>query len=259
MKVNRWTLGRRCVQILVLLLLASPAFGWTFFEGNLGAAAIVGLQLSDPLAALQILLLTGSLTATMLLGTAIVLVFYGLLGGRVFCSWVCPVHLITDLNDLLPWPKRLSRWALEWKTTALIVTAVTTVMFGLPVFETVSPIGITARALTFGISSSLVVVGLIVIAELVLVRRVWCRSLCPLGGFYSQLGRISPLAVAYDSAKCSHCGECQRVCFVQEVLTPSLESQMNMVHSGECTRCGACVGICPDKALDFGLRNPFAR
>jgi ferredoxin-type protein NapH len=73
----------------MLLLLATPAFGWTFFEGNLGAAAIVGLQLSDPLAALQILLLTGTLTATMLSGTAIVLVFYGLLGGRVFLVAVC--------------------------------------------------------------------------------------------------------------------------------------------------------------------------
>ena len=259
MKVNRWTTGRRCVQILMLLFLATPAFGWTFFEGNLGAAAIVGLQLSDPLAALQILLLTGTLTATMLSGTAIVLVFYGLLGGRVFCGWVCPVHLITDLVDLLPWPKRLSSWSLEWKTTALIVTVIMTVILGIPAFETVSPIGITARALTFGVSSSLIIIVLIVIAELVLVRRVWCRSLCPLGGFYYQLGRFSPLVVAYDTAKCTHCGECQRVCFVPEVLAPSLKSQRNMVHSGECTRCGACVGICPEKALDFALRNPFER
>ena len=257
MKVNRWTIGRRIIQLLVLLLLATPAFGWSFFEGNLGAAAIAGLQLSDPLAALQILVLTGSLTTTMLTGTAIVVVFYGLLGGRTFCGWVCPVHLLTDLADMLPWPKRLSRWSLNWKLSALVVTAVVTIMLGVPAFETLSPIGIAARALTFGVSSSLVVLAMIVTAEIFLVRRIWCRSLCPLGGFYAQLERLAPLAVTYDTAKCTHCGECQRVCFVPEVLNPSLAEQVNKVHAGDCTRCGACVGICPDQALSFGIRKPI--
>lgn len=257
MKVNLWTIGRRIVQLLVLLFLATPAFGWTFFEGNLGAAAIAGLQLSDPLAALQVLILTGSLTSTMFVGTAVVLAFYAILGGRVFCGWVCPVHLFTDLIDMLPWPKRLSRWSLNWKVIALAVTAILTVLLGVPAFETVSPIGIAVRALTFGLSSSIVVLVLIALAELILVRRVWCRSLCPLGGFYTQLGRLSPLAVAYDTARCTHCGECQRVCFVPEVLMPSLENQIDRIHSGECSRCGACVGACPDKALNFGIRKPF--
>lgn len=257
MKVNRWTIWRRCVQVFVLLLLATPAFGWTFFEGNLGAAAIAGLQLSDPLAALQILLLTGSLTGTMLVGTTLILVFYGLFGGRVFCGWICPVHLFTDIVDMLPFPKALPRRPLNWKTIVLIMTIFMTLLLGIPVFETISPIGITARALTFGVSSSLAVLALIIVSEFFLVRRVWCRSLCPLGGLYSQLGRLSPVAVAYNTAKCTHCNECQRVCFVPEVLTPSLENGVNMIHSGECTRCGACVGICPDNALNFGIRNPF--
>jgi ferredoxin-type protein NapH len=241
--------------VLVLLLLATPAFGWSFFEGNLGAAAIVGLQLSDPLAALQILVLTGSLTYTMLIGTAIVVVFYWLFGGRAFCGWVCPVHLLTDLVDMLPQPKFLPSWSLNWKITALAVTVIVSILLGIPAFETVSPIGIAVRALTFGASSSLVALILIVIAEFFLVRRVWCRSLCPLGGFYALLGRLSPLAVSYDTVKCTH--DCQQVCFVPEVLTPSLNEQVNMVHSGECTRCGACVGTCPDHALNFGIRKPF--
>ena len=37
----------------------------------------------------------------MLLGAAIVLVFYPLVGGRVFCAWVCPVNLVTDLAGWL--------------------------------------------------------------------------------------------------------------------------------------------------------------
>lgn len=257
MKVNRWTIGRRTVQVLVLLLLATPAFGWSFFEGNLAAAAIFGLQLSDPLAALQILVLTGSLTSSMLAGTGGILLVYFILGGRVFCGWVCPVHLLTDLAGMLPWTKRLASWRLEWKHVALALTVLLCLALGIPAFETVSPIGIAGRALTFGVSSSLVVLVLIVVVELSLVRRIWCRSLCPLGGFYKLLGRLSPLAVAYDLSKCTHCGACQQVCFVSEVLIPCLDEQVDRIHSGECTRCGACVGICPDQALNFGVRKPF--
>ena len=30
-----------------------------------------------------------------------VLAFYGLVGGRVFCSWVCPVNVVTDASAAL--------------------------------------------------------------------------------------------------------------------------------------------------------------
>lgn len=257
MKVNRWTIGRRTVQLAVIGLLLTPLWSRSVFEGNLAAASLFGLQLSDPLATLQVLLLTGSLTATLLIGSAIVLVVYWLFGGRVFCGWVCPVHLLTDLTDLLPWTRRLPRWRLSGKLTALAVTALLSLAFGVPAFETLSPIGIAARALTFGAGSGLLVLAAIVLGEWLLVRRAWCRSLCPLGGFYALLGRFSPVSVAFDPARCSQCGECRRVCFVPEVLAPSLEHEIDRIHAGDCSRCGACVGICPDDALSFGLRKPF--
>jgi ferredoxin-type protein NapH len=36
-----------------------------------------------------------------LIGAAIVLIFYLLVGGRVYCSWVCPVNIVTDLAGWL--------------------------------------------------------------------------------------------------------------------------------------------------------------
>jgi len=257
MKVNRWTIIRRLVQCGVVLLLASPAFGWSFFDGNLAAASLLGLQLSDPLATLQILLLTGTLSATLLTGTGIVLAFYGLLGGRVFCGWICPVHLLTDLAEMLPWARRLPRWSLGWKWAALLLTGVLSLLLGVPAFEILSPIGVSGRLLGFGLGSSVAILVLVVLLEWLLVRRGWCRSLCPLGAVYALLGRVSPLAVAYKPERCSHCGECERVCCVPEVLAPSLTGAVERIHSGECSRCGACVGICPDQALNFGLRRPF--
>jgi len=258
MRVNRWTIGRRVVQCAVVGLLLTPLWSRTVFEGTLSAASLFGLQLSDPLATLQVLLLTGSLTGSLLVGTAIVLVFYGLLGGRVFCGWICPVHLLTDLADLLPWTRRLPRWPLSGKLAALVVVLLLSLVFGVPAFETLSPIGIATRALTFGAGASLLVLLLIVLAEGVLVRRVWCRSLCPLGGFYGLLGRLGLLAVAYVPARCTHCGLCRKVCFVPEVLDPALAGSELWVHDGDCSRCGACVGACPEKALAYGLRKSFS-
>jgi ferredoxin-type protein NapH len=35
-------------------------------------------------------------TVDILLGHLLVLFFYGIVGGRAFCSWVCPINIVTD-------------------------------------------------------------------------------------------------------------------------------------------------------------------
>lgn len=257
MKVNRWGIARRSVQLAALGLFLAPAFGLRFFEGNLQSALLFGLPLSDPLAGLQVLLLTGSLAGTLLLGMALVALGYYLTGGRSFCGWICPVGLLTDLAEKLPGQGRLPRWPLGWKWWALGLALVLSLLLGIPVFETVSPIGIVSRAPSLGGIDLLLVPGLILLAELLLARRLWCRSLCPLGGFYALLGRLSPLRVGFLRSRCRGCGCCRRVCVVPEVLAPSLDRGVAQVRSGDCTRCGACIDSCPDAALTFQFRHPF--
>ena len=91
MRVNRWRLARRLVQTAVVLLLASPALGLSLFQGNLASASLAGLKLSDPLATLQVLLLTGGLALSLAGGAGLVLLFYSLVGGRTFCGRDCLV------------------------------------------------------------------------------------------------------------------------------------------------------------------------
>ena len=95
---NRWLLLRRASQLLVLLaFLTGPWFGVWIAKGNLSSSLTLGvLPLTDPLLVLQTLA-TGHLPySSALIGAAIVLVFYLLFGGRLFCSWVCPVNVVTD-------------------------------------------------------------------------------------------------------------------------------------------------------------------
>ena len=104
LRVWRYIILRRIVQAGVLLLLFGSLhrewqlFGSPIIRGDLSAGELLGvIPLADPFATLQILATGHPLGSTVLLGAVIILAFYGLLGGRVFCSWVCPINPDTDL------------------------------------------------------------------------------------------------------------------------------------------------------------------
>lgn len=259
MSFRRWWLPRRLLQGAVLLLVASPLCGWTFFQGNLASANLLGLKLSDPLALLQVLLAARIMVPAFAGSALLILLLYFLTGGRSFCGWVCPVNLLTELLD--PLRQRLSgageTWPLTVKYGTLPITAALTVVTGVPLFEVLSPIGVVSRAIAFASFSGLALLGGIVFLELSGARRAWCRSLCPLGGFYALLGRYAPLKIRFIKERCTHCGVCEQVCFVEEVLQPSLWTGIPLVTSGECSRCARCIDACPTEALGFGMQNPL--
>lgn len=259
MNFKKWTIARRCVQLAVVALLVSPVAGLAIFRGNLAAADLLGIPLADPLAFLQVLLGARVFVLSYFLSALLVVGFYVVLGGRSFCGWVCPVGLLTELADGLR--KRLgtgqfvlplvtNRWMLA---LVLVVAALTSV----PLFELLSPIGIVGRAIVFGSLLPFVMVVAILLMEVVVARRVWCRSICPLGGLYALAGRYSPLRVGFVADRCTHCNDCLKVCPVEEVLAPPLETAVPQVIAGDCTRCMACLDVCPATALktDFGYRR----
>lgn len=256
MSSSKWTIARRLVQLVMIALLASPFAGLTIFTGNLAAAELLGLPLADPLAFLQAVIGGRVLVWSYLGSVLLVVAAYWLLGGRSFCGWVCPVGLVTELADpLRRWfgtgsttlPLTANRWTLA---VVLAVVAVTS----MPLFELLSPIGIVGRAIAFLAFWPLLLLLAILLVELLVARRIWCRSLCPLGGFYALLGRISPLRVGFVAQRCTHCNACVEVCPVEEVLQPSLQAAAPQVRCGDCTRCMACIDACPEQALKIDYR-----
>jgi ferredoxin-type protein NapH len=243
------------MQILVLALILSPLAGAGVFQGNLASALLFGVQLADPLAVLQVLLASRVAVPAFVGAALLVATAYFLAGGRTFCSWVCPVYLITELAGKLRGSSGENglMLRLDLKSWALLLTLVVTFLTALPLFEILSPIGIVGRALVFGVNGSLLVLAVILLAEMFVARRVWCRSLCPAGGFYALMGSGSPVKVRYHRARCTGCGNCQKACPVAEVLAPSLTDGVPLVRSGECTRCGACIDCCPGGALSMGM------
>jgi ferredoxin-type protein NapH len=251
----KWNIARRGVQLAVIALIASPLFGLTFFQGNLSAAALFGIGLADPLAFLQASLAGRVFVASFLGSALIVSAFYLLAGGRTFCGWVCPIYLVTEIGDKLrsrlgTADRHYSLAGIRW---SFAVTLGISLAAGIPFFEVLSPIGIGTRAIMFKAWLPLLIVAAIVVVEIFVAQRIWCRSLCPVGGFYSLLGRFSPARVGFTKSLCTGCGECSRICPVEEVLAPSLLDGAQQVVSGDCTRCGDCIDVCPTRALTVDL------
>lgn len=257
--MKKWLILRRSTQILILaLFLITPFTKLEIIEGNLTSSEFLDIiPMTDPLAALQIFLATGGIYKTALIGAVIVLLFYVVVGGRVFCSWVCPVNMVTDLAHSLRrrfniqrGPKldsNLRYWILP---TILTVTAVT----GVTAFEVVNPISMLHRGLFFGMGAGWIVVLAIFLFDTFAFYRGWCSHLCPLGAFYSIIGKFSLVRVSFSDRLCDGCGDCFHVCAEAQVLMPSVRDRKPVILSGNCTNCGNCIDICPPVALKFGLR-----
>jgi hypothetical protein len=98
LRAHKWLILRRISQFGILaLFMLGPLAGIWIVKGNLNYSYTLNfLPLTDPYVALQSLM-TGHVPETLgLIGVAVVLVFYLLVGGRVYCSWVCPVNVVTD-------------------------------------------------------------------------------------------------------------------------------------------------------------------
>lgn len=261
----RYLALRRLTQFGVLLLFFGTAhWGWEaakdvpLLNGNLSASEFAGvLPMTDPFAALQIFLAGHVLQAESLLGAAIVLGFYALVGGRVFCSWVCPVNPVTDLAGWLRQRLPISAlFSLSRNTRYFVLAAalILSAVAGVAAFEWVSPIGMLQRGIVFGMGLGFLALLAIFLFDLLILKNGWCGHLCPLGAFWSLVGLVAPLRVRFDKSTCTHCGECARVCPEPQVLNLKKLEQTGWVASGECSNCGRCTALCPEDSLNFDLR-----
>jgi ferredoxin-type protein NapH len=260
---HKWLLLRRLSQLAILaLFLAGPWFGLWIVKGNLSSSLTLGvLPLTDPY------LLAQSLAAGVLpyrealLGAGIVLAFYLLVGGRLYCAWVCPVNVVTDTAAWLrrrlalkggKIPSSATRyWLLGFTLLAAMAT-------GSLAWEWVNPVSMLHRGLIFGFGLAWGIVGGIFLYDLLIATRGWCGHLCPMGAFYSLLGTTALIRVsAARRSACDDCMDCFAVCPEPQVIRPALKATGQthpLILDRNCTTCGRCIDVCGKNVFQVTTR-----
>lgn len=263
LSAHKWLLLRRASQFGILaLFLAGPWLGLWIVKGNLSSSLTLGvLPLTDPFVLAQSLAAGQLPYREALLGGGIVLAFYLLVGGRLFCSWVCPMNPVTDAAAWLR--RRLNlkggkapapntrRWLLAFVLVAAFAT-------GSLAWEWVNPVSMLHRGLIFGFGLGWGVVVGVFLYDVLVARRGWCGHLCPMGAFYGLLDRFALLRVsAPKRTACNDCMDCFAVCPEPQVIRPALKrigQDHPLVLDRDCTRCGRCIDVCSKNVFRITTR-----
>jgi ferredoxin-type protein NapH len=264
LRANKWLLTRRFSQLSILaLFLIGPWLDIWLVKGNLSSSLILdALPLTDPYVLIQSIFASHSPESIAITGALIVLVFYLLVGGRVYCSWVCPFNMVTDAAHWLrervgiSGASQLSRSMRYWLLGATFMLASVT---GSIAWETVNPVSMLQRGLIFGMGMAWLVVAAVFLLDFLVSRRGWCSHLCPVGAFYSLLGFHSFVRVRADARiQCDDCMDCFMVCPEQQVIRPALKGADigigPVIISPNCTNCGRCIDVCAKDVFRFGSR-----
>lgn len=264
---KHFLLARRTTQLLILVAFAAgPWLGFPIAQGTLASSHWMGaVPLSDPFVLLQSLVAGHPLTLPALLGGLLIFVFYALIGGRVFCGWVCPINMVTDsaqgLRRLLGWRKasvlRVDRRLRVWILIACLLGSLAS---GVVLWETINPINMVMRSIGFGlwIGGAVAVIG-IFLFDFLLLSNGWCGHICPVGAFYGQVGRQSVVHVAAARREdCNNCGDCFAVCPEPHVISPALRGIGGhdvIIREPDCLRCGRCLDVCEQQVFEFSILN----
>lgn len=191
----------------------------------------------DPLVALSTGLSARSLAGPLL--WALPVVVLTLLFGRFFCGWVCPMGVLHHAVGFAGRPRRASaRVAANRPRRAYRVKyLVLLVMLGLALAGSnqvgwLDPITFTWRAFTtsllpaadgllgwpyqgerhFHASTLVAALFAAALAANLLLPRLYCRMLCPLGALLGLLSRKPLFRLHRDEARCTRCDACAADC-----------------------------------------------
>jgi len=259
--LGRWSFWRRLAQILSLALLAVIAARYAF------GFTTTSIEAYCPFGAIETLWSTldeGTYLRHLAASNGVVLIVVavsGLFVGRAFCGWVCPLGTVQDLFAALarlvsgkrgpyPWtpPRGLDR-TLRWAKALVLgwVIWASATAFVPPL----APFCPYRTLFEFNANSLLSIAVIMTFAtSSMLVERLWCRYLCPLGGLIGLMNRISPIRPRVNRTRCVSCGRCGGAC------PAGIDPVADGTDHPECIRCYACVEACPRPgAVQVGLRG----
>ncbi len=250
------------VILIHLVFILSYWVDLQVLEGTLSGSRFLGFHLIDPFMTLQVFAAHHQIPINLAIGTITIVIVYLLIGGRAYCSWVCPYTILGEISEkwhkTLVHKKIIKERSFDYKVKYIfwILFLVLAFFTGFLIFETFNIVGILSRALIYGYSVALIFVLAVFLMDIFFSQRAWCRYVCPVGTTYSFIGWPSATKVVWDD-RCDHCRVCSDVCLVPHVLditkkNANIENkQMVSIISGDCTLCGRCIEVCHTDALNY--------
>lgn len=258
---------RRLVQVAALALLAATPWlnrgDFTGIKGSLFAFDFFGWPFADPLGPVQ-MLFSGITPGWRLAAGAGVVLLLALCLGRVFCSWLCPFGLLSEAAQGMhpkAVPPKPGTHGFRFRAAVMLAGLVLVPLLGFPLLNQLSlpggfSLGLLAAAAPLSDKAALSLearilffalpflpILLVLGAELVTGKRLWCRWVCPQSVLLSLMARL-PLAPRLQRSL-SRCA-CKNGAHACRAACPLGLDPHNPRSASplECTNCGACVLAC---------------
>ncbi|MCW8838054.1 MAG: NapH/MauN family ferredoxin-type protein [Thiovulaceae bacterium] len=264
-RMKRWIL----VIAIHLFFFLSFFIDLQLLEGTLSGSRFLGFHMIDIYTTMQLFLATHELPVNMIIGTSTILIVYVLVGGRSYCSWVCPYGILSEvgekLHNMLVKKKIIKERKFDQRVRYIFwaIFLVLSATSGYLVFETFNVVGILSRMFVYGWTVALLWVVVVFLIEVFYSRRAWCTYVCPIGTTYGFIGKVSALRIQWND-NCDSCMVCHDVCFepqVLEITKAKYKKQIDenniteqYITGADCTLCGRCVDVCHEDALKFDFR-----
>lgn len=177
-----------------------------------------------------------------------------LLFKRSFCGLFCPMGTLQEIFE------KMGKWIfkkryhvkdtidrpLRWgKIIVLLVFVIWSWIAGVLVIRPYDPWATFHHLTSADLFSEFVIGFIILIGTLLLsalFSRVFCKYLCPLGGFLALLSPLGLYRINRNDKTCINCKACDKVCPMN--IDVSVAQNITDI---ECIGCNECIHVCPVK------------